>query len=281
PALADVSNHLARMRRQWFVATNQNPLGWYAALVGADPASLLAARCNDLPANAQQLWVASPFHAMLGRDTVCLLPEIDFPWSEADSAWLCDELNPLLEGDRMSLHVCGSAMLMASRVRLDAAPAPFASVAGGLLPDRYPEGVDGGRLMRLLAEIQMTLHQQQQPTRSGKPLVHGLWLWGACDLPSELPVGLPPVATLNPALQSLEHGHGAGLMMTEAEYLSALLSSNPSAKKLPQSVLLAGCGHAVLLRKALMPRFGKDWQAGFPASEADLLQRLRRLADAL
>ncbi|MDQ6965963.1 MAG: hypothetical protein Q9M23_03440, partial [Mariprofundaceae bacterium] len=87
--------------------------------------------------------------------------------------------------------------------------------------------------------------------------------------------------TLNPALQSLEHGHGAGLMMTEAEHLSALLSSNHSAKKLPKSVLLAGCGHAVLLRKALMPRFGKDWQAGFPAPEADLLQRLRRLADAL
>jgi len=281
PALADVSDRLARMRRQWFEASDQNPLGWYAALVGAEPAALLAARCSDLPANARQIWVASPFHAMLGRDTVRLLPEIDFPWSSADSAWLCDELNPLLQEDRMSLHSCGSAMLLASKVQLDAAPLPFASVAGGLLPDRYPEGVDGGRLMRLLAEIQMSLHQQPQPTRTGKPVVHGLWFWGACDLPSELPVGLPPVATMNPVLQSLEHGHGAGLTITEAEHLPALLAENPSAGKLPQSVLLAGCGHAVLLRKALMPRFGKDWQAGFPAPQADLLLQLRRLADAL
>jgi len=285
PALADVGKHMARMRRQWFVAPDQNPLGWYAAIVGAEPAALLAARCSDLPANAQQLWVASPFHAMLGRDTVRLFPETDFPWGAADSTWLCDKLNPLLHEDRMSLHVCGSAMLLACRLPLDAAPAPFASVAGGLLPDRSPEGADGGRLMRLLAEIQMTLHQKIQPTREGKPVVHGLWFWGACALPSELPVGLPPVATLNPVLQSLEHAHGAELMISEAEHLSSLLSEKKLPQNvllknvLPQNVLLAGAGHAVLLRKSLMPRFGKDWQAGFPAPEADLLQRLRRLAD--
>lgn len=276
PALDDVRVPLARMRRQWFRAPLHHPLGWYAAIVGAAPAALLAARSTDLPGNARQVWVASPFHAMLGRDTVRVLPEADFPWSEADSEWLCDELNPLLQEDRMSLHACGPAMLLASHVPLDASPLPFAAIAGGLLPNRHPAGVDGGRIMRLISEIQMLLYSRQQPTRFGQPPVHGLWFWGACAMSSELPAGLPPVATMNPVLQALQHGHGAELTITESAHLADILAG----RKLPQDVLLAGSGHAVLLRKALMPRFGRDWLAGYPAPETELLARLRRLADA-
>ena len=276
PALIDWRRQLAARRRQWFLCTDNNPLGWYAALVDASPAALLAARCPDLPANARQAWVASPYHAIMGRETVRVLPEVDLPWSEADSTWLCAELNPLLEQEGMSLHACGAAMLLASHVPLDAAPGPFAAIAGNLLPNRHPEGVDGGRLMRLLSEIQMTLHDKSQPTRQGQPVVHGLWFWGACDMTCELPVGLPPVATLNPALQSLHHEHGANIIISEAERLPALLSSG----RLPHTVLLAGSGHAVLLHKALLPRFREGWRAGYPASESDLFVRLRRLADA-
>jgi len=276
PALIDFRRQLAAMRRQWFRTPDNNPLGWYAALVDTTPAALLAARCTDLPANARQVWVASPYHAIMGRETVRVLPEVDFLWGEADSTWLCDELNPLLEEDGMSLHVCGAAMLLASHVPLDTAPLSFASISGNVLPNRHPEGVDGGRLMRLLSEIQMSLHNKPQPTRSGQPEVHGLWLWGACEIPSELPVGLPPAATLNPVLQALEHGHGARITITESAHLSDLLAS----RKLPPAVLLAGAGHAALLHKALMPRFGREWQAGFVAPEADLLVCMRKLADA-
>lgn len=274
PALDELRMQLLKRRRRWFICANNNPLGWYAALVDAEPAALLAARSPELPAHAMQAWVASPYHAMLGRDTVRLLPEVDFPWNEEDSIWLCDTLNPLLHQDGMSLHPCADALLLASKQPLDVQAAAFADIAGHLLPNRHPQGVDGGRLMRLLAEIQMLLHAKPQPTRTGKPGVHGLWLWGACDMPPELPVGLPPVASMNPILQSLQHGHGAQLTISEAEHVPATLAS----KALPQAVLLAGPGHAVLLQKSIFSRLGKDWKVQNPAHESDLFIALRSLA---
>ncbi len=275
PALIDAYPKLTRMRRQWFRCADKTPLGWYAALADTSPAALLAARCAGLPASARQCWVASPYHAQLGRDTVRLMPEGAFSWSEVDSAWLCDELNPLLQDDGMSLHACGSALLLACTTPLDAAPLPFAAIAGGLLPNRHPDGPDGGHLMRLLSEIQMSLHNQPQPTRSGQPEVHGLWLWGACAHPAKLPVDLPAVATRNPFLQSLAHEHGAEII-SEVERLDEVLS--PSI--LPKTVVLAGAGHAVLLRKSLLPGFAKWWKPKSPSTEDALLSLLREIAHA-
>jgi len=194
PALLDVQPQLSKRRRQWFFCAEKSPLSWYAALVEASPAVLLAARCADLPASTRQCWVASPYHAQLGRDTVRLMPEGAFSWSEADNAWLCGELNPLLQDDGMSLHACGAALLLACTTPLDVDPLPFAAIAGGLLPDRHPEGPDGGRLMRLLSEIQMSLHavthRTGQPTRDGQPDISGLWLWGSSLWPASVPA--PP-----------------------------------------------------------------------------------------
>ncbi len=280
PSLIDLQPQLTKRRRYWFHCVEKNPLAWYAALVEASPAALLAARCPDLPASARQVWVASPYHAQLGRDTVRLMAEGELAWSEADASWLCGVLNPLLGEEGMSLHAVGAALLLACNTPVDANPVSFATIAGGLLPNRHPEGPDGGRLMRLLAEIQMSLHvvthSTGQPTRAGQPDISGLWLWGACTLPATLPIGLPPVATLNPFLQSLQHDHGAELVISEAERLPALLSQ----EKLPQAVVLAGAGHAVLLRKALLPRFAKGWQAKALKSEAGLITQLKKMIDA-
>lgn len=275
-ALMDIQPHLLHRRRQWFCCADATPLGWYAALVGTSPAALLAARCSDISASARQCWVASPYHAQLGRDTIRLMPEGSFPWSEADSIWMCDLLNPLLLQEGMSLHACGAALLLACNTPLDAAPLPFAAISGGLLPNRHPQGPDGGRLMRLMAEIQMSLHDKPQPTRSAQPQVHGLWLWGASALPAILPANLPPVATRNPFLQSLQHEHGAGVMISETERLSEALSS----EVLPKAVVLAGGGHAVCLHKSLLPRFSKGWQAKSPATQAELFVRINRMLDA-
>jgi len=279
PGLMHLQPQLVRRRRQWFCCTDETPLGWYAALVNSSPAALLAARCADFPAAARQAWVASPYHAQLGRDTVRLMPEGEFAWSEADAVWLCDLLNPLLLEEGMSLHAVGAALLLACITPLDAAPLPLAAISGGLLPNRHPDGPDGGRLMRLLAEIQMSLHvvthREGQSTRSGQPEVNGLWLWGASVLPAVLPADLPSVATQNPFLQSLQYEHGAQVMMSEVERLPELLSSD----KLPSAVLLAGAGHAVLLNTSLLPRFTKGWQVKSPATQGDLIARLNGMLD--
>jgi len=274
PALQDMQSQLIGRRRQWFRCADKSPLGWYAALVDTPPAALLAARCADLPASARQVWVASPYHAQLGRDSVRLLSEVDFPWDEADSTWLCDGLNPLLLQEGMSLHACAAALLLACSTPLDAHPVPFAAIAGGLLPNRHPEGPDGGHLARLLSEIQMTLHANPQPTRVGKSEVHGLWFWGGCPLPALLPVGLPPVATSNVILQSLGPEHGAEMIISEVEGLPDLLSLSA----LPDAVILAGAGHAVCLNSSLLPRYAKGWRVKSPAGEADLFTRMRGIA---
>ena len=294
PSLMDYQSRLLKRRRRWFHCAQKTPFGWYAALLDSSPASLLVARCTDLPASARQAWVASPYHAQLGRDTVRLMPEGELAWSAADAAWLCSLLNPLLGEEGMSLHAIGAALLLACKTPLDTNPVSFAAIAGGLLPNRHPEGPDGGRLMRLLAEIQMSLHavthRTGQPTRDGQPDISGLWLWGSCALPAELPLGLPPVATLNPFLQALqydyeyehehEYEHGAQILISEADRLSELLSADrfPGAG-LPRTVLLAGAGHAVLLRRGLLPGFGKTWQAKAAKSEADLISRLKKFID--
>ena len=284
PSLMDYQPRLLKRQRRWFHCAEKTPLGWYASLVHSDPASLLAARCSDLPTDARQAWVASPYHAQLGRDTVRLMPEGELAWSETDAVWLCGLLNPLLGEECMSLHAVGAALLLACKNPLDTHPVSFASIAGGLLPNRHPDGPDGGRLMRLLAEIQMSLHAAThstgQPTRDGQPDISGLWLWGATALPTVLPVDLPSVATRNPFLQSLQveckQEHGAEIMISEVERLPDLLSS----AALPKTVVLAGAGHAVCLKQSLLPSFTKNWQAKSPATEAELFAHINRMLDA-
>jgi len=276
PALAESGRTLAKRRRRWFSCTDNKPLGWYAALVGSSPAALLAAGCPHLPVAARQGWVASPFHAMPGRDSVRLLPESDLPWDGHDADWLCAELNPLLMQEGMALHACGAALLLTCEHPIEAEPAAFAAIAGGLLPDRHPAGPDGGRLMRLLAEIQMSLHASGQPTRAGKPAVNGLWLWGACTLPKGLAANLPAVAAADPYLQALHHSQGANLAICEAVRLSALQLQDG----LPGNVVLAGADHAVLLRPSSMPNWSKGWQPKSSLGEDRLIARLREMIDA-
>jgi hypothetical protein len=138
--------------------------------------------------------------------------------------------------------------------------------------------------MRLLAEIQMSLHavthRTGQPSREGKPDISGLWLWGETALPALLPVDLPSVVTRNPFLQSLQveckEEHGAEIIISEVERLSEVLPS----EALPKTVVLTGAGHAVCLHQSLLPRFTKDWQAKSPATEAGLFAHINRMLDA-
>lgn len=280
PVLGEVQRQLSAMRRQWFSCTNNSPLGWYAALVGVPPSALLAERCSGLSARVRQGWVASPFHAVPGRDSVRLLPESEFPWDANDAEWLCGELNPLLAEEGMALHALGAALLLSCEQPIEADPLPFPAIAGGQLPNHHPPGKDGGRLMRLLAEVQMSLHasgqSDAQPTRRGKPAVNGLWLWGACALPHVLPGDLPTVASPDAWLQLLQDSVDAKLAICEAERLQDV----SGMEKLPQVVLLAGSGHAVLLRAGLFPNLSRQWLPKSPFGEDRLIAQLRDMIRA-
>lgn len=275
PALSPWQTELTSYRRKWFLCPDRNPLAWYAAISGMSPSALLASACSILPDETRQCWVASPYHAQLGRDRVRLLEEGTLAWTAEDAAWISDLLNPLLQEDQMRLYPLGAALLLACRQPMLAEPVPFAGISGRHLPNRLPDGPDAGRFTRLLSEIQMLLHQHQAGHRRerGEPDINGLWLWGASACPVSSGGAAFPVATRNPFLQSLVDGRDARIIITEAERLSELILKDG---RLPRRVVLAGEGHAALLRQSFIPWPGKpDWQPESPAVEDELLAWLR------
>lgn len=205
------------------------------------------------------------------------------PWAADDAEALAALLNPLLTEEGMQLVSVGSALLLTCREPLDVRPLPFAEVAGRLLPNRHPEGAEGGRLMRLMAEIQMFLYRNPLMARRqrGEPDVRGLWLWGGCELPLAGDVAVPPVVTRSPFLASLSDGREAKLTVTEAEQLDQLI--RPS-QPLPPDILLLGHGQALWLTPSTAASMLAKLRPARPAGglsprringEAELLRQLQ------
>ena len=73
-------------RQVWFNCADRTPAEWCGAAQHVNATALLATRVNALPADIGQCWTATPYHALLGRESVRLYPEGLFSWSEADAA---------------------------------------------------------------------------------------------------------------------------------------------------------------------------------------------------
>jgi len=266
---------LTSCRQLWFESVDRNPLAWYAALTGLSSSALLASSCHEIPLSASQCWLASPYHAQLTRDTVKVYPEGLLPWSEADALYLREVLNPLLDEEGMQLHVVGAALLLSCREPMEAFPKPFGTLSGKTLPNQHHEGADGGRLNRLLSEIQMLLFQHPSESRHdrGELDVNGIWLSAPLDWPVKRDINPISVATRNPVLQSLVDGRDAQVMISEAERLSELLKADAP---LPKTMILSGEGHAVLLTRSLLPKFRKvSWNPKSPKTEGELIDVLQ------
>ncbi len=273
PCLERWQDQLWRRYPQWFSTSLDLPISWYAGLVGASPSRLLAAAAGDLPEDTAQIWVASPYHARLARDSVHLLPEGQLGMSRRDSQWLCDELNPLLQQEGMRLVPVGAALLLCCRTPWDVRPASLDRISGHTLPDRHPEGADGGRLMRLLSEIQMHLHRHPAAHRRemGEHDIHGLWFWGE-DVPAAgSDHAAIPVATRNPLLQAVAEGRAARLVLSEAERLGELIGGQ---QELPDMIVLSGHGHAVQLGRRWL---GRPWPLRRRAFRLQPAERPKRL----
>jgi len=267
---------MERCKQNWFHCVDKIPLEWYSAIVGQPSSALLAAQCSDIPADTKQCWVASPYHAQPGHNSVRVTPEGQFPWMPEDASQLCKTINPLLADEGMQLMAVGAALLLTCREPLQAYPSGFGEISGKILPDRSIEGRDGGRLSRLLSEIQMFLFQHPLAERRnrGEPEVNGIWLWGAAEWPQAHKNRIA-VATRNPFLQSIVAGRDAKLMITEADRLGDLMSQGAP---LPKRVVLAGEGYAVILSKSLLLKFGKTlWKPKSTKPESELLSLLHTL----
>ena len=148
-----------------------------------------------------------------------------------------------------------------------------------MLPDRHHEGEDGGRLNRLLSEIQMLLFQHPSLIRHdrGEPDVSGIWLWSPLDVSEQgLAVATDrhiAVATRNPVLQSIVEARDASVIITEAERMHELLKQGDA---LPKRIVLTGGGHAALLKKSIFPKFGMSrWVPKSIKQESNLLATMR------
>jgi len=276
PELSPWQKQLDTASQQWFDFAAATPLEWYASLAGSTTASL-AMRLFPIESVSgyAQLWIASPFHARLTRDRLQVMPDALFSWHEEDSRWLCDLLNPLLAEEGMKLVYRQGCMALLCRESLLVAPQSFADISGRTLPNRHPDGTDGGRLMRLLSEIQMLLrqHPNLQRRERREPDADGIWLWGGSDIAPRSEEAPFPVGSLNPWLRQLSDGRDAKTIISEADHLATICRSD---SPLPDRLVLAGGNRAVLLRRRLLPRFGRaSWVPSAVRNQHELFMRLR------
>ncbi len=281
PALRFAAPRLARAAKIWAEAPVLAPIEWYAAMIGAvgGAASLLAAAMGDaIPASARQAWLFSPFAGRLGRDSVHIMPQDIFAWDTADAEWLVETLQPMLAGDGFTLLIRDACILAISDTAWDASPASFARVAGHVLPNRHPPGTDGGRLMRLCAEMQMLLASQPSPRRrkAGLPDVMGVWMWAPSLLPSPQLDRPTPIAVDTLIRAS---AHDAGGMLPVAIMGAAAVEAHLEHQRFPRHWLLAGERHAVLGDTRALPRFGRrPWRPRNVTAFDALLRRMRGVA---
>jgi len=279
PQLDPWQKRLMRCSRSWFDATPRTALEWYGVIQGVNPTKLLLSVAGKtVPNDTHQVWIASPYHAQLARDRILVAPDTMLPWCEEDAVWICDLLNPLLKEEGISLLHHKAALLLVCEKSIDAAPDSFAAISGKELPNRHPEGVDGGRLMRLMAEIQMALNLKPAEHRRapGEADIHGLWIWGgeqfSCDC---LGISLPAVATRDAQLASIVSGKDAGIAISDAEQLPMLTQPD---SQLAKQIVITGYGLAVLLKASMFPRFGsRGWQSKTPTPESELISALQIL----
>lgn len=253
PALKPYEKALLNMKQASAPSPSLTPLSWYAKQANMEPASMLAGLADTLPQEAKQFWVASPYHARLTRSTLRLMPDVMLDWSAQNAEDVCVLLNPLLAEDGLQLHVVGETLLLSSQQLWDVYPVDFADISGSFLPDRHSEGLDVSKWTRLLAEIQMLLHQSPINTASALQ-IHGLWLWGSGEkvIHTDRDV-LPAVATshifLKSVLKSLDKEQNATMIVTDAEQLEMLLQKHAA---LPKDWLLLGAGLSVQLKRSLV-----------------------------
>ncbi len=247
PALQAYEHSLLNMKQSWSKATDVIPLSWYAKQIQQPPVALVASMTQKLPEDVKQFWVVSPYHARLTRSTLRVMPEAMLDWSAKEGQQVCEAVNPLLLKDGLELFMMGDVLMLASRDVWQVNMPDFAQISGKNLPNQHEGGKDADRWLRLLTEVQMTLHQHQILTGSGIQ-IHGLWFWGQSEsIEGVDATALPHVSTrniyLNTVLKALDKQQNATIIVSEAEHLPTLLP-----RVLPKHWLLLGAGQAVTLR---------------------------------
>jgi hypothetical protein len=127
-------------------------------------------------------WLATPLHLVAGLDTLHLPRDGILALSPAERAELAADFSAALGGAGVSLHaVDGDALLLHAPDPGEVETREPAACLGADLVRAQPSGPGAAALRRLMAEIEMWLHDHpvnRRRERAGRRAVRSLWLWG-------------------------------------------------------------------------------------------------------
>ena len=159
---------------------------WVATAFGLDgplPAGALSAlACGADP--HEGYWLrADPVHLRADRDRLLLIPGAGFEITAEEARQLCEALNRHFSA-QFTLHALApDCWVLQAKSAMDLRSRPPIELAGRDIDAELPDK----RFHALLNEIQMALYQHTVNTARearGEPVVNGVWLWGAGDLPA-------------------------------------------------------------------------------------------------
>jgi hypothetical protein len=158
--------------------------------VGSDaPSAPVALLGEGVEVESEALWIhADPIHLRPDRDCLRVYagPGVAPERAEADA--LVSAFNRHFAADGVHL-MAPSPQRWYLRLPepLALRTIPLHQVQGGSMAEHLPQGADARDWMRLLNESQMLFHAESVNRRreaAGRPLISGIWTWGAGSLPT-------------------------------------------------------------------------------------------------
>lgn len=175
------------------------------------PVAPLTARLDGLPSETGYWLRADPINLETGMGGLLLHPTQTLALTREETGQLLRDLNALWREAKLELLAPHPERW---HLRLPAPPVlsttPVDRVAGEYVTHHLPHGGDAGRLLRLVNEAQMLMHDHpvnQAREQRGLPVVNSIWLWGGGALPQETTRKLR-VATDDAELRALAQATG-------------------------------------------------------------------------
>ncbi|MCF6194549.1 MAG: hypothetical protein L3J46_09495, partial [Kangiellaceae bacterium] len=111
------------------------------------------------------------------RTSLRVMPEAMLDWSVQEGQQVCAVVTPLLAEAGLELFMVGDVLMLAAQEIWQVDMPDFAQVSGQSLPNQHQGSKDAGRWLRIITEIQMSLHQYQVFSKEGMKieLVDGKW----------------------------------------------------------------------------------------------------------
>jgi len=136
-------------------------------------------------------WLATPLHLVAGLDTLHLPRDGILSLRPEERVELAAGFATALGGDGLALHaVEGDAFLLSGLVLPEVTTSEPARALAADLVRAQPAGPGAAALRRLMAEIEMWLHEHPvnlRREREGRRAVRSLWLWGGDARPAAAP----------------------------------------------------------------------------------------------